>query len=103
MSTVSSDTISIVALVSNRLSDAGYGSAGNCYEVSLAAGILIAKDFDKVVRLVKGSVGEVGHWWLLVDGVVVDPTADQFDVEPVYQQEYLHPVDLGEVAILLGV
>jgi hypothetical protein len=37
------------------------------------------------VRLVKGLVGDWEHYWLeLGDGRILDPTADQFSMAPVY-------------------
>jgi hypothetical protein len=41
-------------------------------------------------RLVNGTVGDWDHYWLEYDGIIIDPTADQFktpegeDMPPVY-------------------
>ena len=41
-------------------------------------------------QLVEGTVGDWGHYWLEYNGIIIDPTADQFrtpegkDMPPVY-------------------
>lgn len=94
----------VVAHVRSRLSAGNYKPAGNCFEAALSAGVLIAVDPEKTVRLVFGMVRGVNHWWLLVGKEIVDPTDEQFEPKPgheEYKVSYRHPVDLAEVAWLL--
>lgn len=90
--------------VRTRLEGGGYPPAGNCHEAALAVGILLAKDPDVSVRLVSGMVRGVRHWWVVADGQIVDPTADQFSPPPSpgeYVRLYFDGIDLQEMAWLL--
>lgn len=53
-------------------------SGSMCFMVSSAlAGYLSFSGYD--CKLTKGYVGECEHFWLtLPDGIIIDPTADQF-------------------------
>lgn len=53
--------------------------AGHCYVASEAVYHLLGRGTPHYVH-----VGDATHWYLVVDGTVVDPTSDQFDVEPPY-------------------
>lgn len=55
--------------------------AGHCYVAAEACHHLL-KRIGIESRPVSGRHRGVSHWWLLVGGEVVDPTADQFS-EPV--------------------
>ena len=63
----------------------GHGSpAGKCFMVSGALqGFL---EFSGIkTQMVEGEVGHWNHFWLrFPDGTILDPTADQFGLEPVF-------------------
>ena len=94
--------------VRSRLEEGGYAQAGNCFEAALATGARIARadPGGHVVRLVKGTVfsavGDRRHWWLTVDGKVVDPTADQFEGDLSYRPSAIEAVDFDLLAFLLS-
>ena len=82
---------------------------GNCFEAAVATGVRIAHAVPggHVVRLVKGTVFSTGaasrkHWWLSVDGKVVDPTASRFQGEPSYRPSSDEAVDFDLLAFLLS-
>lgn len=93
----------ITEQVKQRLIAYGLELAGNCYETALAVGIMLANP-ERIVRLVRGQVRSVPHWWILVDGKIVDPTAEQFNPLPndnEYQFVAYERVDLESLAFLL--
>lgn len=89
--------------VRQRLASAGRSPAGNCYEAALAVGIMLASP-ERIVRLVRGTVRGIPHWWVCDDGQIVDPTSDQFN-PPAATEEYersnYERVDLESLAWLL--
>lgn len=98
-------TTAVREQVGRRLAAAGYRPVGNCFEAALACGVLLAGDPDRVVRLAKGAVRGVTHWWVVADGEVVDPTAGQFDPPPAageYRRERYDGVDLHALSCLLS-
>jgi hypothetical protein len=91
-------------LVQSRLTELGYSPAGNCYETALALGLLLAASPEHDVRLIRGVVRSLPHFWLHVDGALLDPTAAQFPLLTLAEYQFPIPesIDLAQVAYLLG-
>lgn len=55
-------------------------SRGMCFAISSALGSFLAVFYGIEAKLIEGSVGDSNHFWLeLPDGLILDPTADQFN------------------------
>lgn len=96
---------SVIADVKRRMKLTNWLPRGNCFEAAVAAGILIANDEDRIVRLMEGDMRGCHHWWLEVDGEFVDPTAEQFRPCPThdeYSAGSYHEMDLFNIACWLG-
>ena len=84
-------------------SQAGYAEGGNCLETSISLGVLLARH-GITVLLIEGIVRETKHFWLEIDGEILDPTKNQFPGlrKFEYPQGEKTGIDFEEMAILLG-
>ena len=57
---------------------------GHCYAASESLYHLLGGR-DAGLKPMNMKVGNVSHWFLLREGKVIDPTADQFEVTPDYE------------------
>ncbi len=73
-----------------------------CFDASVALGILLAKE-SIPVRLIRGKYGGVRHWWLSYRGTIIDPTAHQFNEDGEYVQEECFPMNFDSLAGYLDI
>ena len=58
----------------------GKGSLMMCYAICLPLRSYLRYSFEIETDLIEGTVYGANHYWLqMIDGTIIDPTADQFD------------------------
>jgi len=60
-----------------------YGPSGMCFAWNGKLGAQLKREYRQSVRFVRGQFrtdkGDRGHYWLVVDGLIVDITGSQFN------------------------
>lgn len=69
---------------------------GECFDASMALGILLAKQ-GLPTRLMKGKRGDIKHWWLQCGDRIIDPTAHQFDGVGGYVVDEIHSISFDSI------
>lgn len=75
---------------------------GECYDASIALGILLACK-GLPVKLIHGDCGGRDHWWLQHKETKIDPTFHQFEEGAEYDNRYVsHHINFELIAGYLG-